>query len=1139
MSTIIANPNLGAKGGKKLTEAQKKKRAETRAFNKANPKPARGKRPAKGSAEAKAVGERLAASRKKKKDEADKESGANAKVELPEFGSEKLLTPKWFINKNDKTGKYNLVSPTSERRNLSTRKGMNSLEMIIKKGLAHSVVINKNIKVELSKFSKADQKRIHKHFAEIKAQSGKSDSNKSSFAKGKAKERGRPETLPKNIAANKRKGKAPTKKDEEEAKTIEEDDTDTDNDDTPTENVVISSAAKKKIGRPRKYFTKEEIKKVDVTKKQASAWHVNAMKKTGRKFTRPEGKQLKAGTFDGDDTSQATYSAHMKKQQDALTARQAKKAAKGSGLCEDCKHKTMEGGFLFDKKSRSKIAKTFKKVVTKPVGNIIKSIGKTITKAPAAIQDVAEEVGERAVNVGNKILYEDHSFPADMKVLLDKFGHEGITKAVLKRSPVNGLVTGALNVFSLGEFGERMKPFDDLFHLWIEFRLERGGEMRLEKNARITLTKQSGAVDHKDTQSQPIEESELPSDLNLDLILDRTRNYMGDKKFFQYNSSNNNCQDFITAILISNKIGTQQDRVWVKQDTKHLFKDMPGLRKIANTATQLGARLEGIGDAIMGKGVDEDDDYDDGLCDSCRHSNTCEACMSGGMINDDDDEPPPLEESKIKYQTLVRNADTEANRKMADKIRSHMENADDPYPPPERNLPDSTMTPYGMSNKRPLKYNFDGFKHYDYNKTHNREMDKMVNWVTKNPEYWVSYLERGGQKTNGEEWEASQKDKAYWWDLLLPNTRVSDFPPNADGGLFNLPPRRYDEDYFQEESNLPLWLRNITGTGMEGGALGDDPNKPPNTPGTPRRQHTGPNPPPPPPPTPPPPIPFMPFLNQPQPAPFVQALNHQNVIANNPHLIMGPNFFGPPQPLQAQNQAPVAQQNLGAAFAAAAAAPPVQPLQAQAQAAAPAQGTPPSTPPQQIPPEEWNYDSPPPGGSGFSGLSDKGGYGSQGAGMMLNTYIGGIKMTAGRNTREEHSAVHTLNRMYGTGMETHTMPDGTEMPGRTHMEGGELSITSLIRGIRRGDDKEPATHTRQGQKITSMKGRGVDEEDDIDFDDIKWGSFTAMFKRFKKQNPHQKKIKDLKAFAQMIKKGKGKFSKKALQKANFYLNVIL
>jgi hypothetical protein len=921
----------------------------------ANPKPARGKRPAKGSAEAKAVGERLAASRKKKKDERDAASGADAKVELPEFGSEKLLTPRWFIAGPNKNGKYNLVSPTSERRNLSTRKGMNSLEMIIKKGLKHSVVINKDIKVKLADFSKADQARIHKHFAEISAQSGKTPTDKSAFNKSKAKERGRPETLPKNIAANKRKRKAPTKKDEEEAKIIEDDDTDDDDDDdddTPDENVVISSTTKKKVGRPQKYFTKEEVKKVDVTKKQASAWHVNAMKKTGRKFSRPEGKQLKAGTFDGDDTSQATYTAHMKKQQDALTARLAKKAAKGSGLCEECKHKEMEGGFLFDKKSRSKIAKSFKKVVTKPVGKIIKSIGKTITKAPAAIQDVAEEVGERAVNVGKKIMYESHSFPADMKTLLNKFGHEGITSAVLKRSPVSGLVSGALNVFSLGEFSKRMKPFDDLFHLWIEFRLERGGEMRLEKNARITLTKLSGAKDHKDTQVQPIEEAELPSDLNLDLILDRTRNYMGDKKFFQYNSSNNNCQDFITAILISNKIGDAQDRVWVKQDTEHLFKDMPGLRKIANTATQLGARLENIGDAIMGGGIDDDDDDDDGLCDSCRHSYDC---------------------------------------------------------------------------------------------------------------YAVGECE---------------------------------------------------EQYERESENTCETCM------MSGGAIGDDPNKPPKTPGgTPRRQHTGPNPPPPPPPplppTPPPlplpfPIPFMPII---QPAPAQQALNHQNVIANNPQLVMGANFFGAPQPLQAQNQTPVALP---------------QP---------PAQETPPTTPPQQIPPGEWNYDSPTEGG-GFSGLSDKGGYGSQGAGM-LNTYIGGVKMTAGRNTREEYSAVNALNRMYDTGMETHTMPDGTEMPGRTHIEGGELSITSLIRGIRRGDDKKPATHTRQGQKITSMKGRGVDEEDDIDFDDIKWGSFTAMFKRFKKQNPHQKKVKDLKAFAKMIQRGESKFSKKALQKANFYLNVIL
>jgi len=62
-------------------------------------------------------------------------------------------------------------------------------------------------------------------------------------------------------------------------------------------------------------------------------------------------------------------------------------------------------------------------------------------------------------------------------------------------------------------------------------------------------------------------------------------------------------------------------------------------------------------------------------------------------------------------------------------------------------------------------------------------------------------------------------------------------------------------------------------------------------------------------------------------------------------------------------------------------------------------------------------------------------------------------------------------------------------------------------------------------------------DDEIDFDDIKWGSFTKQFEAYNRTA--KKKMKDLSAFARMILDApKDKFSDTTRKRANFYLNVL-
>ena len=45
-------------------------------------------------------------------------------------------------------------------------------------------------------------------------------------------------------------------------------------------------------------------------------------------------------------------------------------------------------------------------------------------------------------------------------------------------------------------------------------------------------------------------------------------------KYFTYSAKDNNCQDFILAVLKANNIGNEEDYSFVKQDTKSLFENL-------------------------------------------------------------------------------------------------------------------------------------------------------------------------------------------------------------------------------------------------------------------------------------------------------------------------------------------------------------------------------------------------------------------------------------------------------------------------------------------------------------------------------------------------------------------------------------
>jgi hypothetical protein len=231
---------------------------------------------------------------------------------------------------------------------------------------------------------------------------------------------------------------------------------------------------------------------------------------------------------------------------------------------------------------------------------------KALEKGADVISDTAKNLAQKTKETAQKVIKDvkdygtavikgRNDYPPKVREILDKYGEEEVYSLTIMRTPVPDVLTGALSLFSAGEFGRRMKnAFDTLFHLFLEIRTRSGRRISVEKNEVINMD----VAPKKRPETETKVVSNIPSGLSINEMMNNTKEYQGGK-FFKYSAYNNNCQDFIVAIFKSNNIGNDEDIKFIKQDTEQLFKDLPSLRKIANTVTDLGAA---VNTAITGKG---------------------------------------------------------------------------------------------------------------------------------------------------------------------------------------------------------------------------------------------------------------------------------------------------------------------------------------------------------------------------------------------------------------------------------------------------------------------------------------------------------------------------------------------------------
>ena len=208
-----------------------------------------------------------------------------------------------------------------------------------------------------------------------------------------------------------------------------------------------------------------------------------------------------------------------------------------------------------------------------------------------------EKIEHFATTVFDKFKREEGLLPKavrDMLKTLEENGEATITQMQIIRAPVEDYVKVLLQGISKGSYQEAVKhsPYDKMFHL----SLRLNGKYRLEKNEVISLSAAAEKLsDGAEFVRVALPRADDANAITIRSLLEKTKEYMGPQAFTDYNARNNNCQDFVMAILKANGMCTELLESFTHQDAETIFQGMPEVvTAIAETMTDAAAAADAI-----------------------------------------------------------------------------------------------------------------------------------------------------------------------------------------------------------------------------------------------------------------------------------------------------------------------------------------------------------------------------------------------------------------------------------------------------------------------------------------------------------------------------------------------------------------
>jgi hypothetical protein len=197
------------------------------------------------------------------------------------------------------------------------------------------------------------------------------------------------------------------------------------------------------------------------------------------------------------------------------------------------------------------------------------------------------------------------------KRTLNLYGNNKIVRMDIVRAPISNFINKFLDVISIGKFNELKKKygFDKFFHLQLLLTLDNGKNVSVEKNEQIYIKDKVNIKKDSEFLEVPLK----GKNITLNELLDKTKNTIGPRTYFDYNSFTNNCQFYIKYILEINGLLNNENKEFLFQDVNEILAGLPSyVPAVANLATKSASLVS----LFTGRGCDydsseseEDDEY--------------------------------------------------------------------------------------------------------------------------------------------------------------------------------------------------------------------------------------------------------------------------------------------------------------------------------------------------------------------------------------------------------------------------------------------------------------------------------------------------------------------------------------------------
>lgn len=205
-------------------------------------------------------------------------------------------------------------------------------------------------------------------------------------------------------------------------------------------------------------------------------------------------------------------------------------------------------------------------------------------------------------NINNRLYYD--SYKSGSTRILKKYGDLPVKRAYLVRSNINSFLSVLFDVITWRSYSSQLQKYRENTndHSFFPNHTSMMVEVELENKTRkmIVIEKTNGVKVTLNFQKYELQEM-LKINLKKDKIftinelLDNTKERIGTKHFFNWNLYNNNCQQFISEILISmGKTNSKYNEFNSQQIPLEAIKFSDPVMYILNIITNITSSVESI-----------------------------------------------------------------------------------------------------------------------------------------------------------------------------------------------------------------------------------------------------------------------------------------------------------------------------------------------------------------------------------------------------------------------------------------------------------------------------------------------------------------------------------------------------------------